>query len=150
MDLDDTDRALVQALLDDGRTPTQELAAEAGVTVETAEHRIETLEGAGVIEGYTATLDYDALGYDVTGLVRLQSDGPATPVGESLKTYPWARAVYEVTGEDDFVVLGTFRDTDDMHGKVAELLSEESIRSITVDVALNAVTEFEPIPVENR
>ncbi|WP_181687301.1 Lrp/AsnC family transcriptional regulator [Halorhabdus salina] len=150
MDLDETDRALVNALLEDSRASTQDLAAKAGVAIDVAERRIESLEDAGVIEGYTVRVDYDALGYDVTGLVRLQIDGPPDPVGESLGTYPWIRAVYEVTGADDFVVLGTFRDTDDMHESVAELLSETSIRSITVDVALNVVTEFEPAPIEDR
>ncbi|WP_136688893.1 Lrp/AsnC family transcriptional regulator [Halorhabdus amylolytica] len=148
MDLDDTDRALVDALLEDGRASIREIAGTVGVAVETAERRIETLEDAGVIEGYTARVDYDALGYDVTAVVRLHVGGSTEAVAETLGEYAWVRSAYEVTGEDDFVLVGRFRDTDDMHEHVAELLTEPAVRSVTVDVVLDTVRTCEPLRIE--
>ncbi|QGN07702.1 Lrp/AsnC family transcriptional regulator [Halorhabdus sp. CBA1104] len=145
MDIDDTDRALVDALMADGRASIQALASEAGVAVETADRRIEALEDAGVIEGYTAQVDYDELGYDVTAVVRLRVGESTETVGETLGDYPWVRSAYEVTGEDDCILVGTVRDTDDMHGKVAELLTDPTVRSVTVDVVLDTVRAGEPI-----
>ena len=145
MDVDDTDRALVTALVDDGRASIQTLASEAGIPVEAAQRRVQSLEDAGIIEGYTATVAYDALGYDVRAVVRLRTGGATEPLGETLAPLDWARSVYEVTGEDDFILVGTFRDTDDMHGKVAELLTEPTVRSVTVDVVLDTVRACEPI-----
>ncbi|WEL16452.1 MULTISPECIES: Lrp/AsnC family transcriptional regulator [unclassified Halorhabdus] len=145
MDPDDIDHALVDALLEDGRASIQDLATEAGVAVETAERRIEALEDAGVIQGYTATIDYDELGYDVTAVVRLRVGGSIEALSETLEAYSWARSAYEVTGEDDFLLVGRFLDTDDMHEKVAELLTEPSVRSVTVDVAVDELRRFEPM-----
>ncbi|WP_135664504.1 Lrp/AsnC family transcriptional regulator [Halorhabdus rudnickae] len=148
MDLDDTDRALVDALLEDGRATVRDLAAQAGIAVETAERRIDALEDADIIEGYTARVDYDALGYDVTAVVRLRVSGSTEAVAETFEEYAWARSVYEVTGEDDYVLIGRFRDTDDMHGKVAELLTEPAVGSVTVDVVLDTVRACETVRIE--
>ncbi|ACV11534.1 transcriptional regulator, AsnC family [Halorhabdus utahensis DSM 12940] len=145
MVLDDIDRALVDALLEDGRASTQDLAAAVDVAPETVERRIEALEDAGVIEGYAASVDYDELGYDVTALVRLRVGESVAAVAETLATCAWARSVYEVTGEADFLLVGRFRDTDDMHENVAELLTEPAVRSVTVDVVLDAVRACEPL-----
>lgn len=148
MDLDDTDRALVEALLVDSSASTQDLATEIGVDAAAVERRIDRLEDAGVLEGHTVRVDYDKLGYDVTAVVRVRtSNGPDTVSG-TLGAYPWARSVYEVTGEDDFLLVGRFRDTDDMHGNVAELLTEPAIKSVTVDVVVDAVRSCEPLPLE--
>lgn len=148
MALDDIDRALVNALLEDGRASVEDLASVAGVAVETAERRIGKLEDDGVIGGYAATVDYDALGYDVTAVIRLRVSESIEAVGETLAAYHWARSAYEVTGDDDFLVVGRFRDTDDLHGKVAELLTDPSVRSVSVDVVLDSVRACEPVPID--
>jgi len=148
MDLDDIDRALVDALLEDGSASAQDLAAEVGVDAEAVERRIGNLEDAGVLEGYTARVDYDELGYDVTAVVRVRTSDAPEAVSGTLGAYPWARSVYEVTGEDDFLLVGRFRDTDDMHGNVAELLTEPAVKSVTVDVVVDAVRSCEPISVD--
>jgi len=148
MDLDDIDRALVAALLEDGRASTQALAAGVGISPTAVERRIEALEDAGVIEGYAASVDYDALGYDVTAVVRVRTGTGPELVIETLGEYPWARSVYEVTGEDDVVLVGRFRDTDDMHENVAKLLTESAVRSVTVDVVLDTVRACQPVLVD--
>jgi len=147
MDLDETDRALVNALLEDGRASIHDLAAEAGVAVETADRRIEALEDAGIIDGYTATVDYDALGYDVTAVVRLRVADSTEAAHGVVGEYPWARSVYEVTGGDDFLLVGRFLDTDDMHDNVAELLTEPWVESVTADVVLETVRASEPLRI---
>ena len=145
MELNDFDRALVDALLEDGRASIQDLAADVGVATETVERRIEGLEDAGVLTGYAATIDYDELGYDVTAVIRVRTGGATQGVRETLGEYPWVRSAYEVTGEDDFLLVGRFRDTDDMHQHVAELLTEASVRSVTADVVVDAIRACEPL-----
>ncbi|WEL16455.1 DNA-binding transcriptional regulator, Lrp family [Halorhabdus sp. SVX81] len=148
MDFDDIDRALVDALLEDGRASTQDLAADVGISPDAVERRVDALEDAGVIDGYAATVDYDELGYDVTAVVRVRTGTGPELVTERLGEYPWARSLYEVTGEDDVVLVGRFRDTDDMHENVAKLLTESAVRSVTVDVVLDTVRACEPVLVD--
>ncbi|MFW5949949.1 MAG: Lrp/AsnC family transcriptional regulator [archaeon] len=139
-DVEETDRAILEVLLEDGRATVDEVADEVGVVEETARRRIDRLESSGVIEGYTAVLDDDALGYDVTAIVRLSVVGHSIEDAiETLGNVPWARTVYEVTGEDDLLLVGTFPDTDALHETVAQLVTEPMVRSATVDVVLDTV-----------
>lgn len=51
--LDDTDRALLAALARNARAPATELARKLGIARTTVQARIDRLETAGVIKGYT-------------------------------------------------------------------------------------------------
>ena len=147
MDIDDIDRALLAALLEDARVSMSELAAEVGLATELARQRVTRLEEAGVIDGYSASVDADQLGDEVTAIVRVRARGPPAAVVQSLGSDSWARSVYEVTGDEDFIVIGTFSDTDAMHAGVAELVADRSIRSISIDVVVNDVCSGQSIPI---
>ena len=51
------DRDLMQILVDDARTPTEVIAAQLNISPEDVEHRINELEGAGIIKVYRAVVD---------------------------------------------------------------------------------------------
>ena len=53
VDLDEADQTLLRFLRGDARTPTAELARRLGVSRSTVQARLEKLERAGVIGGYT-------------------------------------------------------------------------------------------------
>src|SRR5690242_15448223 len=55
--LDDIDRRIVAALVDDGRISINELAARVNVSRATAYARFERLRSAGVITGFRAEVD---------------------------------------------------------------------------------------------
>lgn len=67
--LDDVDRAIVAALVDDGRLSVNELASRVGVSRATAYARLDRLRGTGVITGFTATVDPAKVGYGVAALI---------------------------------------------------------------------------------
>ena len=60
--LDDVDRQLLNLLQENARYTAIELAEEIGVSDNTIHNRVERLEGANVITGYTATTDYSQTG----------------------------------------------------------------------------------------
>lgn len=66
-DIDDTDRLLVDALLENGRASASELAEEVNIATATATKRLQHLEETGVIDGYQPAVNYHAFGYEVTG-----------------------------------------------------------------------------------
>ena len=67
MTYENLDQKLVNALLRDGRASLRSLAEELDVSVTTVSNHISNLEEEGIITGYTPVVDYDKLGYDVTG-----------------------------------------------------------------------------------
>ncbi|PSP72490.1 AsnC family transcriptional regulator [Halobacteriales archaeon QH_9_66_26] len=144
MTYENLDTELVNALLGDGRASLRSLADDLDVSVTTVSNHLADLEDEGVIRGYSPTVDYNALGYDVTAVIQLKVDGSALPdITERLREHQQMISVYEVTGDHDVVAVGKFRDTDDMNDAIKTLLADADIRESNTNVVLNAVSEHE-------
>jgi DNA-binding Lrp family transcriptional regulator len=142
LELDDADRAVLNARIRDARKDIRDIATETGIVANRVDDRLTRLESAGVIRGYTARVDYDALGYDVTAILRLSTTDDA--VLDRLREDPRFIAVYAVTGRDDIVAIGKFQDTDELNGAATELLTADDVRAVDASVALDVIREFEP------
>ena len=144
MTYENLDSKLVNALLGDGRASLRSLAEELDVSVTTVSNHLSDLEEAGVIEGYTPKVDYDALGYDVTAVIQLKVEGDALPdITDRLREHDQMTSVYEVTGDYDVFAVGKFADTDGMNDQIKTLLTDPDIKESNTSVVLNAVTENE-------
>lgn len=67
--IDDVDRALVAALVADGRMSFSDLAERCHISRSTAHARVDRLRRIGAITGFTATVDPSVLGYGICALV---------------------------------------------------------------------------------
>jgi len=142
MTYENLDRKLVNALLGDGRASLRSLAEDLDVSVTTVSNHLSTLEEEGIIDGYTPTVDYDALGYDVTAILQLKVEGSSLPeVTETLQEHRQMISVYEVTGDYDIIAIGKFADTDGMNNQIKELLVDPEIKESNTSVVLNAASE---------
>ncbi|MDT3433927.1 HTH-type transcriptional regulator Lrp [Haloarcula sp. 1CSR25-25] len=147
--VDDTDRQVVNALLQDGRASARDVAAATGIAATTVSRRMDDLEATGVIDEYTVDIDYGALGYDVTAVFQLSVEGDGLGrVVDQLRDRHEMIAVYEVTGAHDIVAVGKFTDTQSMNERIKTLLTDEDIRSASTSVVLNTVCEHEQFPVD--
>jgi len=109
--LDDVDRAIVAVLLEDGRISMRALAARINVSRAGAYLRVQRLEGAGVITGYTARVDPQRYGYGLSAYVHLKIAQPAWKVLRArLMTIPEVEHAALVSGDADIVLLVRTRD----------------------------------------
>jgi Lrp/AsnC family transcriptional regulator for asnA, asnC and gidA len=69
--LDDIDRRLLRELLKDSKRSYRELARSIGVSAATVINHVQRLESAGVIRNYTAQLDHERLGYELTVITEI-------------------------------------------------------------------------------
>ena len=67
--MDGTDRKILALVQEDGRMSVTELAARVGLSVSPCHRRLRELEGTGVIYGYRALIDPNALGLPFEALV---------------------------------------------------------------------------------
>lgn len=75
MEVDEVDEGILFELQRDARNVTiQEIAEEVDVSPSTVRNRIEKLEGAGVIEGYAPTINYETAGFPLQLLFVCSSD----------------------------------------------------------------------------
>ena len=149
MTYENLDRKLVNGLLGDGRASLRSLAEELDVSVTTVSNHLSALEEEGIIKGYTPTIDYDKLGYDVTAILQLKVEGSdLKEVTETLQEYEQMVSVYEVTGDHDIIAVGKFTGTDDMNEEIKSLLNDPSIKESNTSVVLNAPKEHEQFTLD--
>jgi len=147
--VDDTDRQVVNALLQDGRASARDVAAETGIAATTVSRRMDDLESNGVIDEYTVDVDYGALGYEVTAVFQLSIEGDGLArIVDQLQSKDEMIAVYEVTGSHDIVAVGKFTDTEAMNARIKSLLTDSDVRAASTSVVLNTVCENEQFPID--
>jgi DNA-binding Lrp family transcriptional regulator len=77
--IDDIDRNLLRALCADARASLTDLAANIGVTRTTASTRLLALEQRGIIQGYSANIHAERLGYQMYRfLIGVEGRNPAS------------------------------------------------------------------------
>lgn len=106
--LDDVDRDIVAALVDDGRMPNAMLARAVGIAESTCSGRLRSLRERGVIAGIHAVVDPAAVGLPVQAMVAVQFGGHERAQVEQFQSeVPHLRGVLSaihVSGSNDYLV----------------------------------------------
>ena len=106
--LDDaTDRLIASALIADGRSTLKTLAEATGLSVSAVQARVRRLESDGVIRGYTALIDPEAIGLPLAALIAMTPLDPEHEydIPELIAGLPEVESCHSVAGEDSFVVF---------------------------------------------
>jgi len=126
-DLDALDRAILGALLEDGRLSQVELAERIPLSATAIARRIRALEERGVIEGYQARISREALDLNVTVIVQIglksQSEELLKAFEEAVVKAPSVVSCHLMSGEDDYLVTIMARDLADFERIHKEQLS---------------------------
>ncbi|MFB9375613.1 Lrp/AsnC family transcriptional regulator [Kineococcus gynurae] len=142
-ELDPTDRRILELLQRDGRMPVADLARTVSLSASATADRVRRLTDAGILTGFTATLDPEALGYPITALVRLAyPTGNYRPLHDLLASTPEIVEAHHVTGDDCFVLkvlARSMRDLERLTGRLATL------GSITTSVVYSSPLPRRPL-----
>jgi len=142
LQIDEVDRRILNEVLRDSRRSYRSIARRAGVSVGTVLTRIRKLEKSGVIKGYSAVLDHEKLGYQLTVLAEITvSKGKLLEMEEAIGKLPNTCAVYDVTGLTDAMVLAKFRSREELSKFTKSLLGMPFIDRTNTHVVLTTVKE---------
>lgn len=104
--LDDVDRRLIKELVRDGRVSMMALAQRAHVSRTHVYARIERLEKAGVIEGFTARINMEKAGFATSAVIALTiAQDSWRGLSEQLKTLRYVERFTLVGGDFDVLVV---------------------------------------------
>jgi DNA-binding Lrp family transcriptional regulator len=147
-ELDDIDRRILQALNEDARQSYREISQQLDVALSTVSSHVKKLEQAGVIEGYIPVVDAKALGYELQAIVGVRvAHGQILEVQEHIAEDPRTFGVYDVTGEWDSMILGRFRDREDLNAFIKRIVELEDVERTFTNVVLNTVKEENRVAV---
>ena len=109
MKLEETDKKILNIIVENSRLSLRQIAKIAGVSVATIMNHLNRLEKEGIIKKYTTKLDYEKIGYDVEVMIDIRiSKGKLFEVEKKISAHPNVFAVYDTTGSFDAVVLARF------------------------------------------
>ncbi len=130
LDLDPTDRRLLELLQADASASNLQLAADAGTSPATALRRVRRLEEAGVIEKRIALLSPDKLGHGLTALVEITLDRQGAEHLDAFERRAVADAevqqCYRVSPGPDFVLVVHTPDMVGYHALVQRLFTQDA------------------------
>ncbi len=100
-ELDGKDWQLLEALQRDARLGYAELGRKVRLSAPAVAERVRRLEDAGVISGYRATVNPQRLGYAISAMIRLRSDGAiCARIGSLVADIPEVLECRRLAGED--------------------------------------------------
>jgi DNA-binding Lrp family transcriptional regulator len=140
--VDHTDVKLLRSLMEDARLSSRQTARKVGVSVGTVLARIKKMERDGVIKGYSAVLDHEKLGYELTVVTEITvSKGKLLEMEKQIGRIPNVCAVYDVTGSTDAIAIAKFRNRKGLSDFTKGLLAMPFVERTNTHVVLATVKE---------
>ncbi len=152
MFLDDFDRQIIAALLQDGRMPVTNIAEHAALSATPTSRRLKRLEDEGVILGYAPILDPKLLGLKLKAyvLVNLQehTDQNISRFETTVHANPYITACHAVTGDMDYMLQIVARDVEHLTEITLKMLLRiPGVRDVRSMVALEEIKPLSPPPL---
>lgn len=148
MKLEETDKKILNIIVENSRLSLRQIAKQADVSVATVMNHIKNLEREGIIRKYTAKLDYEKMGYDIEVMIEIRvSKGRLLDVEKKIAMDPNVFAVYDVTGAFDALVLARFPTRRKMDNFLKKIQTYEFVERTETKLILNTLKE-ENIGVE--
>lgn len=142
MSTDAPDQLLLSLLRENARLSTAEIARRLRLSRTTVQARIERLERAGIIRGYTVRVhdDYER-GYIRAHIMITVQPKQMTPVVTALRAMSEVRTLQSVSGPYDLIALGMVADVNKMDVLTDRIGAIEGVERTTSSIILS--TKFE-------
>ncbi|MEK0318937.1 MAG: Lrp/AsnC family transcriptional regulator [Nitrosopumilus sp.] len=142
MKIDDKDVQILKHLLTDARQSARQLAHRLGVSTVTMISRINKLQESKIIRGYSARLDHELLGYDITAIIEIKTTkGKMMEIENKIAKQDNVIAVYDITGDADIIVIAKFKDRQSLSSFVKKLSAVSNVENTVTHIVLNTIKE---------
>ena len=143
--MEDIDREIVRLLATDGRMSFTDLGRSTGLSVSAVHQRVRRLEQRGVIRGYHAQVDVEAIGLPLTAFVSIKPIDPAAPddAPDRLAGLPQIEACHSVAGEESYILKVRVRSPADLEALLQDIRAAANVSTRTT-VVLSTPYEGRP------
>jgi len=139
------DRQIVRVLSQDGRMSFTDLGKATGLSTSAVHQRVRRLEERGVIRGYAAVLDAEAVGLTLTAFISIKPFDPGQPddAPERLSDVPEIEACYSVAGDENYILKVRVPAPGDLEALLARIRSKANVSTRTT-IVLSTAYEARP------
>lgn len=149
--IDEIDMQILTMLQENARTPNAEIARQVGMAPSAIFERIRKLEARGIIQGYEARLNPQALGLGLLAFVFVRADERvgSMDTGALLAKIPEVQEVHHITGEDCYLVKVRTANTEALGRLLRDHFGTiEAVRSTRTTIVLSTLAESAKLPLE--
>jgi Lrp/AsnC family leucine-responsive transcriptional regulator len=143
---DERDLEIIAALQEDARATYADIGRRVGLAASSVHERVRKLERSGVIRGYRAVVDPEALGLFVTALIAVTPLDPTQPDDLPERIADVAEVVdcLSVAGEANYILKVKTRTTGDLESLIQRLREKAEVHTRTT-VVLSIAFEDRPL-----
>jgi len=142
VDLDETDVKVLKTLIVDARLSSRQIAQKLSISTGTVLSRIKRMEREGIIKGYSAVVDHEKLGYELTVLSEITvAKGRLLEMEHEIARLPNVCCVYDVTGLTDAMVIAKFKSREELSNFTKRLLALPYVERTNTHVVLTTIKE---------
>lgn len=105
-ELESTDRRILELLGVDGRMSYTDLGKATGLSTSAVHQRVKRLEQRGLILGYGASVNHDAIGLPLTAFISITPIDPAQPddYPERVRGIDAIESCWSVAGDESYIL----------------------------------------------
>jgi DNA-binding Lrp family transcriptional regulator len=133
--MDDLDREILDVLRRDARTPYTEIAEQVDTSEGTVRNRVERMTEDGVIERFTVTTRTGNVKAMIEVSVAVDVD--TTAVSERMTDWKEVDFVWQVSGEEDVVLVVDAADTQDLNELITKARELDDVVSTETRLILD-------------
>ena len=133
--MDDLDRRILSILRRDARTPYTEIADRVGTSEGTVRNRVDRMTEEGIIERFTVTTHTGNVKAMIEISVEMNVDTAA--VGDRMVEWEEVDFVWQVSGEDDVVLVVDAVDTRAVNELISQAREMDEVKSTKTRLILD-------------
>lgn len=143
--MEELDRQIVELLVRDGRMSYTDLGKATGLSTSAVHQRVRRLEQRGIIRGYTALVDTDAVGLPLTAFISVKPFDPSAPddIADRLAGIPEIEACHSVAGDENYILKVRVSTPAELEHLLARIRSASGVSTRTT-VVLSTPYEARP------
>ncbi|MCI0421112.1 MAG: Lrp/AsnC family transcriptional regulator [Acidobacteria bacterium] len=118
--MDDADWQLLQLVQENGKMAYADLGQRVGLSVSAVNERLKKLQTAGIVRGYVARLDPQALGLGICAFVQISINRPADEAAflKQIATLSEVQECHHITGEFSYLLKVRVRGTAELEALI--------------------------------
>jgi Lrp/AsnC family leucine-responsive transcriptional regulator len=141
------DWQIIEILQEDGKITYGDLGKRVGLSQAAAHERVKKLEARGVLQGFRAVVDNEALGYGVLAFVFVDQAAFDVPdIAVSFDEIPNVLECHAVAGEWSYLLKVRALDTKDLERVLHEIRCLEAVNRTHSIIGLSTAFETTALP----
>ena len=141
--MDGIDRKIVALLRENARRSFQDIGDRVSLSAPAVKRRVDRLEERGILKGYTAVVEPEALGFHTHAFVSMYCEGrmTAAEVRAAVKDHPEVVGAYTVAGESSAILHVVAEDTQHLEQSLERIRDAPGVQRTQTQVVLSTLLE---------